>query len=77
MCHCRDFKVKKGSNLCEKLEVTIFQGVHSPNNEFEGGCLIQGQKTIIECVKSAAFFMVDKLKGHSPKYQHFVMEKTL
>jgi hypothetical protein len=51
--------------------------VHSPNNEFEGGCLIQGQKTTIKCAKSVAFFMVDKLKGHSPKYQHLVMEKVL
>lgn len=55
----------------------MFQGVHYPNNEFEGWCLIQGQKTTIECVKSVAFFMVDKFKGHSPKYQHLIMEKVL
>jgi hypothetical protein len=56
--------------------------VHSPNNEFEGGCLIQGKKTTIECAKSVAFFMVGKLKGHSPKYHsvifvHFFLEVRL
>jgi len=71
------FQSKKGNNFCEELEVTMFQGVHYPNNEFEGWCLIQGQKTTIECVKSVAFFMVDKFKGHSPKYQHLIMEKVL
>jgi hypothetical protein len=39
--------------------------VHYSNNEFEGGCLIQGQKTTLECAKSVAFLMVDKLNPFS------------